>query len=135
MLEKANALLQEIESNRIQTIVALHEAAESEAQLDLRLSGTRVTAERRNGAAAAEAERPAVAPPAPGPDGAATAQQLTPGVTSELQQALPERVRDGRLLPSGGGVFEVRDGERLVSSERARHRFPEPGEIVRLLTG
>ena len=39
MLEKANALLQEIESNRIQAIVALHEAAESEAQLDLRLSG------------------------------------------------------------------------------------------------
>ena len=40
MLEKANALLQEIESNRIQAIVALHESAESEAQLDLRLSGT-----------------------------------------------------------------------------------------------
>ena len=39
-----------------------------------------------------------------------------------------------RLIPSGGGVFEVRDGERLVFSKRALHRFPEPGEVLRLLT-
>jgi selenoprotein W-related protein len=50
-----------------------------------------------------------------------------------LQRVLPERVRDVRLIPSGGGVFEVRDGERLIFSKRALHRFPEEGEIERLL--
>ena len=35
-----------------------------------------------------------------------------------------------RLIPSGGGVFEVRNGNDLVFSKRQLGRFPADGEIV-----
>ncbi|MDQ3702307.1 MAG: Rdx family protein [Chloroflexota bacterium] len=51
-------------------------------------------------------------------------------MAAEIKQALRGRVSDVRLIPSGGGVFEVRDGQSLVFSKRASGRFPHEGEIV-----
>jgi len=37
------------------------------------------------------------------------------------------------LIPSGGGVYEVTVDESLVFSKKALGRFPQDGEIVRLI--
>jgi selenoprotein W-related protein len=51
-------------------------------------------------------------------------------LAAELKGALPGQVDEVRLIPSGGGVFEVRNGEKLVFSKRQLGRFPDQGEIV-----
>ncbi len=38
-----------------------------------------------------------------------------------------------KLRPSGGGVFEVRVDGSLVFSKKALERFPEDGEVLRLI--
>lgn len=38
-----------------------------------------------------------------------------------------------RLVPSGGGVFEVTVDDVLVFSKRSLGRHAEPGEVVRLI--
>jgi selenoprotein W-related protein len=38
-----------------------------------------------------------------------------------------------RLIPSGGGVFEVRNGSALIFSKRQLGRFPAEGEVVGLV--
>ena len=50
-------------------------------------------------------------------------------MAAELKQALPNRIEDVQLVPSGGGVFEIRSGNRLVFSKRKLGRFPDPGEV------
>lgn len=40
---------------------------------------------------------------------------------------------DAKLVPSGGGVFEVTVDGRLVFSKRKEGRFPEDEEILKLL--
>ena len=42
---------------------------------------------------------------------------------------------DVELLAGSGGIFEVVADGRLVFSKKQKGRFPEPGEIVRLLSG
>lgn len=37
------------------------------------------------------------------------------------------------MIPSGGGVFEVKVDGRLVHSKKRTGRFPERGEIVAAL--
>jgi len=37
------------------------------------------------------------------------------------------------LIPSGGGVFEVTVDGRLVFSKKALGRFPDDGEVARLV--
>jgi len=54
-------------------------------------------------------------------------------LADELRQALPSHVKDVRLIPSGGGVFEIRRGEELIFSKRKLGRFPEEGEVKRIL--
>jgi selT/selW/selH-like putative selenoprotein len=34
-----------------------------------------------------------------------------------------------QLIPSGGGAFEVRAGDRLIFSKLSQGRFPEEGEV------
>jgi selenoprotein W-related protein len=48
----------------------------------------------------------------------------------ELQKVLSAEVE---LLPSSGGVFEISADGRLVFSKKELKRFPEEGEIVKLL--
>jgi selenoprotein W-related protein len=38
------------------------------------------------------------------------------------------------LIPSGGGVFEVAVNGKVVFSKKGMGRFPEEGEIVKLLS-
>jgi len=38
-------------------------------------------------------------------------------------------------VESGGGVFEVELDGKLVFSKKQLHRFPEEGEILRLVRG
>jgi selenoprotein W-related protein len=38
-----------------------------------------------------------------------------------------------RLVPSGGGVFEVRNGQELLYSKRQLGRFPTEGEVLALV--
>ncbi|GAB4344674.1 MAG: hypothetical protein Kow0089_21380 [Desulfobulbaceae bacterium] len=40
---------------------------------------------------------------------------------------------DVRLIAGSGGVFEVRMNGRLIFSKKQSGRFPEDGEIVRLV--
>ena len=37
------------------------------------------------------------------------------------------------MVPSGGGVYEITIDDTLVFSKKALGRFPEDGEIVRLI--
>jgi selenoprotein W-related protein len=38
------------------------------------------------------------------------------------------------LIPSGGGVFEVAVNGKVVFSKKEMGRFPEEGEVVKLLS-
>ena len=51
-------------------------------------------------------------------------------MADELSQALDVQ---SELVASGGGVFEVTVDNDLVFSKRSLGRFPEPGEIVKLI--
>lgn len=51
-------------------------------------------------------------------------------MAAEIKRALPDRVKEVELIPSSGGVFEVRAGGELVFSKRQLGRFPEEGEVV-----
>ena len=52
-------------------------------------------------------------------------------MAAELKQAWPET--DVRLIPSSGGVFEVKVDSELVFSKKALRRHAEPGEVVKLI--
>ena len=38
-----------------------------------------------------------------------------------------------KLIPSGGGVFEVLMNEELIFSKKALNRFPNKGEIILII--
>ena len=38
-----------------------------------------------------------------------------------------------KLIPSGGGVFEIVLNNDLIFSKKQKHRFPDDGEIVSLI--
>ena len=40
---------------------------------------------------------------------------------------------ESTLIPGGGGVFDVSVGGKIIFSKKAVGRFPEPGEIVKML--
>jgi selT/selW/selH-like putative selenoprotein len=52
-------------------------------------------------------------------------------LAAELKQAWPDT--DVRVIPSSGGVFEVKVDGELLFSKRALRRHAEPGEVVRLI--
>jgi selenoprotein W-related protein len=56
-------------------------------------------------------------------------------LAEELQRAFPGRIHDIKMIKGRGGVFEVRNGEELIFSKKQLGRFPEPGEVVDLLSG
>ena len=55
-------------------------------------------------------------------------------MAAELKSALPDRIKDVRLIEGSGGVFEVRNGEQIIFSKRQLGRFPEEGEVARQLS-
>ena len=50
---------------------------------------------------------------------------------AELKQSFADM--DIILISSGGGVFEVKIDGNLIFSKKALDRFPEKGEIVRII--
>jgi selenoprotein W-related protein len=52
-------------------------------------------------------------------------------LAAELKEAWPDT--DVRLLPSSGGVFEVKVEGELIFSKKALRRHAEPGEVVKLI--
>ncbi|MCY0898823.1 MAG: Rdx family protein [Firmicutes bacterium] len=56
-------------------------------------------------------------------------------VVSEVLGKYKNQVQVARLIPSSGGVFEVRANGRTIFSKKAENnRFPEPNEIVNRLS-
>jgi len=57
-------------------------------------------------------------------------------VTEELLNSdLVGRIGELTLIPSSGGVFEVAVNGKLVFSKKELRRFPEEGEVGRLVQG
>jgi selenoprotein W-related protein len=52
-------------------------------------------------------------------------------LAAELKNAWPET--EVRLIPSSGGVFEVKADDELIFSKKALRRHAEPGEVVGLI--
>jgi len=52
-------------------------------------------------------------------------------LAAELKDAWPET--EVRLIPSSGGVFEVKADGELIFSKKALRRHAEPGEVVGLI--
>jgi selT/selW/selH-like putative selenoprotein len=52
-------------------------------------------------------------------------------LAAELKDAWPET--EVRLIPSSGGVFEVKADNELIFSKKALRRHAEPGEVVGLI--
>ena len=50
---------------------------------------------------------------------------------AELEQNFPDL--DISLISSGGGVFEVILNSKLIFSKKALNRFPEKGEVAKLI--
>ena len=50
---------------------------------------------------------------------------------SEIKQKFPSY--EITLIPSGGGVFEIVFNGQLIFSKKALNRFPEKGEVVRII--
>jgi selT/selW/selH-like putative selenoprotein len=51
------------------------------------------------------------------------------GTAAEILQQMSDRVESLRLIPSGGGRFEVTANGEVAHSKAATGRFPEPAEI------
>jgi selT/selW/selH-like putative selenoprotein len=51
-------------------------------------------------------------------------------VSAEIKEATGE---DALLVPSSGGIFDVKVDGNLVFSKHKVARFPQPGEISQLL--
>ncbi|NIA04779.1 MAG: SelT/SelW/SelH family protein [Proteobacteria bacterium] len=51
----------------------------------------------------------------------------------ELKQEFGHELDEVELIAGSGGVFEVVVDGTLVFSKKQLRRFPEPGEIVRLV--
>ena len=54
-------------------------------------------------------------------------------VTTELLKAFESQVESWTLLPSGGGVFEVMVGDKLVYSKRETGRHTTAEELKPLI--
>lgn len=52
---------------------------------------------------------------------------------AELLKEYEPVIESIALSPSDGGCFEVRVNDQLVFSKLKIFRFPEPGEVIRLI--
>ncbi len=54
-------------------------------------------------------------------------------LASEILDKYSDQVKELTLIPSGGGVFEIIKENELIFSKKQLDRFPEDGEIFKLL--
>jgi selT/selW/selH-like putative selenoprotein len=52
------------------------------------------------------------------------------GTAAEVLQEMAEQVESLRLIPAGGGRFEVTANGQAAYSKAVTSRFPEPGEVL-----
>ncbi|MFQ6013987.1 MAG: SelT/SelW/SelH family protein [Anaerolineae bacterium] len=50
-------------------------------------------------------------------------------LTEEILEEFGQRISSFKIIPSGGGRFEVTVDGQLVFSKAELHRFPEPNEV------
>ncbi len=55
---------------------------------------------------------------------------MASGLAAELKDNLKV---DAKLIPGGGGVFEVTVDGDLIFSKKSLNRFPEPGEVMNII--
>ena len=55
-------------------------------------------------------------------------------MTEELVQTYGRKIKNLNLQPMSGGLFEVTYNGALIFSKKKLDRFPEKGEIPRLIT-
>ena len=56
-------------------------------------------------------------------------EKVARSLDAALREEFPGMPLEVELIPSAGGVFEVRVNDRLVHSKRATFRFPSPDEV------
>ncbi|GGE17869.1 hypothetical protein GCM10011571_19570 [Marinithermofilum abyssi] len=54
-------------------------------------------------------------------------------MAEELFSEFRHQIEEMRLIPSGGGVFEVEVDGQLIFSKKKLERHAEEGEVVRLM--
>jgi selenoprotein W-related protein len=54
-------------------------------------------------------------------------------MATDLLEKYGNGIRELTLIPSGGGVYEVKKNGELIFSKKQSGRFPELDEIIRLL--
>ena len=54
-------------------------------------------------------------------------------LASEILDKYGDQVKELTLIPSGGGVFEIIKENELIFSKKQLDRFPEDGEIFKIL--
>jgi len=54
-------------------------------------------------------------------------------LTEELVHTYGRKIKNLNLQPASGGVFEVTYNGELIFSKKSLDRFPEQGEITRLI--
>tara|TARA_B100000700_G_C15042876_1_gene856255 strand:- start:997 stop:1170 length:174 start_codon:yes stop_codon:yes gene_type:complete len=54
-------------------------------------------------------------------------------LASEILEKYGTDIKQLTFIPSGGGVFEIALESKLIFSKKLLDRFPEDGEIIKLL--
>ena len=55
------------------------------------------------------------------------------GLASELLEKYGTKIARLTLQPSGGGVYEITKDDSLIYSKKKLDRFPDDGEIIKLI--
>ena len=55
-------------------------------------------------------------------------------MASDLLEMYGNKITELKLIPSGGGVFEIHKNNQLIFSKKKLERFPELEEIVGLIS-
>tara|TARA_B100001750_G_C15522560_1_gene613471 strand:- start:14764 stop:14994 length:231 start_codon:yes stop_codon:yes gene_type:complete len=54
-------------------------------------------------------------------------------VTQEILNSFENDIQEISLIPSSGGIFEIRINEEVVWSLRSNKKFPQPKEIKQIV--
>ena len=54
-------------------------------------------------------------------------------MASDLLERYGNRITELKLIPSGGGVYEIQNNGKLIFSKKQLDRFPDLEEIIQLI--
>ena len=55
------------------------------------------------------------------------------GLATSLLEKFQNGIAALTLIPSSGGVFEIKKNDEIIFSKKKLGRFPEPGEVEKLI--